>query len=138
MLTPRQAIRRYFRRFVPSMAAYVILLIGSKLARRAWHPGKGATVALAVLPALPIVAVIWSMGMYLAEQSDEYQRTQLVKATLIGTALMLSVTTVWSFLEDAHLAPTKPVHFAFPLWCAGLLMAQAGLRLRERLAERRP
>ena len=137
MLTPRQAIRRYFRRFVPSMTAYLVLLIGSNLARRAWHPGGVGLVALAVLPALPIVAVIWSMGMYIVEQSDEYQRLRLVKATLMGTALMLSTTTVWSFLEDAHLLPAKPVHFAFPLWCVGLLTAQAGLWLQERLAERR-
>lgn len=137
MFTPRQAIRRYFLRFVPSMTAYVVLLIGSNLVRRAWRPGEAATVALAVLPALPIVAVIWSMGKYISEQSDEYQRAQLVKATLIGTALMLSITTVWSFLEDTKLVPAKPVHFAFPLWCAGLLAAQVGLRLRERLAARR-
>ena len=53
MLTPRQAIRRYFIRFVPSMTAYVVLLIGSNLVRRAWHLGEMATVALAVLPRFP-------------------------------------------------------------------------------------
>lgn len=128
--------RRYVQRMFVSMSAYVFLLIGSNLARKSLHPSHLALVGLALLPALPIIAVIWSMGLYIAEQPDEYVRAQLVRATLIGTALMLSVMTVWSFLEDARLVHAKPVHLAFPLWCTGLLLAQAGLRLRDRLTAR--
>ena len=131
-MTPRIANRRYLLRFFPSMTLYVVLLLTANDLDARYHPHGAALVALAVLPALPILAVIWAMGMAVVEQPDEYVRRKLVHAMLIATALMLAVTTVWSFLEDAGAAPAKPVHLVFPLWCVGLLIAQTWLWLRER------
>lgn len=135
MLTPREANRRYLKRFLPSMTAYMVLLIGSNIVINRYDPRGAALLALAILPALPILAVIWAMGMAVIEQPDEYVRMKLIKAMLIGTAIMLAVLTVWSFLEDTGLVPAKPTHLAFPLWCVGLLIAQIWLWLRERLAD---
>lgn len=133
-MSPTDANRRYLRRFFPSMTAYVAMLLASNFLRDRFEPDGAALVALAVMPALPILAVIWAMGMAVVEQPDEYVRMKLVKAMLVATAILLGVTAVWSFLEDAGAVPSKPVHLAFPLWCAGLLIAQLWLWLRERLA----
>ena len=102
----------------------------------AYAPTGAPLIALAILPALPIIAVIWAMGMAIVEQPDEYVRAKLIHAMLIATALMLSVMTIWSFLEDTGAVPHKPVHLAFPLWCAGLLIGQTWLWLRDRIAGR--
>ncbi len=134
MLTMRDANRRYLMRFFPSMTAYVVLLLGSNRVEALYHPTGAALIVLAVLPALPIIAVIWAMGMAVVEQPDEYVRRKLVHAMLIATALMLAVMTMWSFLEDTGAVPAKPVHLAFPLWCAGLLAGQTWLWARERIA----
>ncbi len=124
----RQANRRYLNRFIPSMTCYAVFLLGSNMLEAAYAPTGAPLIALAILPALPIIAVIWAMGMAIVEQPDEYVRAKLIHAMLIATALMLSVMTVWSFLE--------PVHLAFPLWCAGLLVGQVWLWARDRIAGR--
>jgi len=134
-MTPREANRRYLLRFFPSMTLYVILLLTANLIDARYHPQGIALIALAIVPALPILAVIWAMGMAVVEQPDEYVRRKLVHAMLIATALMLAVTTVWSFLEDAGAVPAKPVHLVFPLWCIGLLIAQTWLWFRDRFAD---
>lgn len=118
------AFRRYLFRVIPCMLAYVGLLFGSNMAIRAWDPEGAALAALAVLPALPILGVIWALGMVIVEQTDEYQRMKMVRAILIATAILLSVTTVWSFLEDDGLISPKPQHLTFPLWCFGLIVGQ--------------
>ena len=134
MLTMRQANRRYLNRFIPSMTCYAVFLLGSNMVEATYAPTGAPLSALAILPALPIIAVIWAMGMAIVEQPDEYVRAKLIHAMLIATALMLSVMTVWSFLEDTGAVPGKPVHLAFPLWCAGLLVGQVWLWARDRIA----
>lgn len=133
-MTPRDANRRYLWRFFPSMTLYIVLLLAANHLDARYHPHGTALIALAVIPALPILAVNWAMGMAVVEQPDEYIRRKLVHAMLIATALMLAVTTVWSFLEDAGAVPAKPVHLVFPLWCIGLLIGQTWLWLRDRFA----
>jgi hypothetical protein len=132
----RQANRRYLNRFIPSMTCYAVLLIASNKVEAAYAPTGAPLIALAILPALPIIAVIWAMGMAIVEQPDEYVRAKLIHAMLIATALMLSVMTAWSFLEDTGVVPHKPVHLTFPLWCAGLLLGQIWLWARDRIAGR--
>ncbi len=131
MLTPAQTHRRYMARFIPSITAYVLLLVGSNIVIERFQPQGAALIALALLPALAIVAVIWSMGMWVIEQPDEFVRMRMVQAMLIALALTLSVQTVWAFIEDTNMVPPRPRHLAFPLWCGGLACAQLVLRLRD-------
>ncbi|GAA0737781.1 hypothetical protein [Sphingomonas japonica] len=133
-MSPKEANRRYLRRFFPSMGVYVVLLLGSNRIQHWYQPTGAALFALAILPALPILAVIWALGMAVIEQPDEYIRLKLVKSMLIGTAILLAVTTVWSFLEDAGVVPPKPIHLAFPLWCAGMFLGQCFIWMQERAA----
>ena len=74
-LTP--AGRRYLMRFTPAMIAYVVVLFTVVWALKPAHAPTGPVVyALAVLPALPILAVIWAMGRFIVEETDEYLRAR--------------------------------------------------------------
>lgn len=126
------AAKRYVRRFIPTMTAYVVLLIGANWAINAWHPEGPLLVALAILPALPIIAVIGVIGLYIVEETDEYQRQRIISAMLVGVAVMLSLATAWGFLEEAGVVPHLPAYWAFVVWCAGWGFAQCGAALRER------
>ena len=125
--------KRYVRRFIPTMTAYVVLLIGANWVINAWHPEGPLLVALAILPALPIIAVIGVIGLYIVEETDEYQRQRIVSAMLVGVAVMLSLATAWGFLEEAGVVPHLPAYWAFIVWCAAWGFAQCGTALRERL-----
>jgi len=125
--------RRYLKRFVPTMTAYVVALFASNRIAEAWQPEGVALVALSFVPALPIIGVIVVIGLYLAEEKDEYLRQRIVVSMLVGLGLMLSVTTAWGFLEESGVAPHVPAYFAFILWCAGWGAAQCVLALRERM-----
>jgi len=126
------AQRRYMWRFLPTMASYVVLLFGSNFLVDKWHPGGILLVALAVLPALPLIATIVVLGLYLAEERDEYLRRQMVIAMLFGLAALLSVATVWGFLQVAELVGSPPTFLAFPFWCVGWALAQGVLGYANR------
>ena len=115
-----QAQRNYFRRFVPLMIAYVVILLGAVWLKRDFHPGPVVTIFLALLSALPLLGVVWTFARVLVEEKDEYQRSLLVRQIVVATGFMLSVTSVWGFLEDFGQAPHLPLYWAFILWCGGL------------------
>lgn len=125
--------RRYLKRFVPTMTAYVLALFASNRIAEAVQPEGLPLVALSFLPALPIIGVIFVIGLYLAEEKDEYLRQRIVLSMLVGLGLMLSVTTAWGFLEESGVVPHVPAYFAFILWCAGWGAAQCVIALRERM-----
>jgi hypothetical protein len=126
------ASRRYLKRFVPTMLAYVAALFGANYAIASQHPTGALLVALAILPALPIVGVIAVIGLYLVEETDEYVRQSAVTSMLAGLAIMLSAATVWGFLEEAGVAPHLPAYWAFVIWCAAWGLVQCVQNLRER------
>ena len=68
------AMRRYMLRFIPAMLAYVVVLTGSILTFEHLRPTGPLLWVVAVAPALPIIAVIAIMGLYLMEEADEFQR----------------------------------------------------------------
>ncbi len=134
MRSTTTAGRRYLRRFYPTMAAYVAALFFATWAIKTWRPDGLLLVVLSVLPALPIVAVLGVIGLYVVEEKDEYLRSRVVSAMMIGTGFMLAVASVWGFLEEGGVVPHVPAYWAFILWCAGWGVAQCVRGLRERMA----
>jgi hypothetical protein len=115
------AHRAYLRRFIPTMIAYVVLILGvSAIMARDDAPGGAVAYALAALPAVPVIAVIWFMGRYLIEESDEYLRMLMVRQSLIATGLTLSLATLWGFLESLAGAPHIPLFYVAVTWFGGL------------------
>jgi hypothetical protein len=114
------AQRAYQRRAVPLMLAYVAALALAITLHELLAPTGPIAVALAVLPALPLIGVVWALGRLLVEEKDEYLRSLHVRQFMIATGFMLIVTCIWGFLEMFALAPHLPMYWAFIIWCAGL------------------
>ncbi|KQM21901.1 hypothetical protein [Novosphingobium sp. Leaf2] len=125
------ATRRYNRRAMLWSFGYMVLLAVSVIANRQLHPGGPLLWLLAVLPALPILYLIWAMARYLAEEQDEYLRMRVVNAALGATALLLGVATVWGFLETFHVVDHVPGWMAVPVWAVGLGIGSAIGRWRD-------
>ena len=64
--------------------------------------------------------MIWAMGLLLREESDEYLRARLVQQSLIATGFMLTVATLYGFLNTFDVAPRVDAWAVFPLWALGL------------------
>ena len=131
------AQRRYLGRFFPAIACYVVVLFAATWLIRTQHPAGWLLVALAAAPALPILAVIGVMCLYLLEEQDEFLRQRLATSMLVGLGLLLAVLTVWGFLANGGVAAQPPAFLAFPFWCAGFGLAQCAMSMRDRLGERR-
>ena len=127
------AQRRYTRRFLTAMSLYVVALLVTKHAVVAAAPQGALLVALSILPALPLLASIWVMGLYLREEQDEYVRAQTVRGMTMATGLLLAICTSWGFLEEGRVLPHVPAWTAFPVWAVCLGVAQGWCALTARL-----
>ena len=126
------ARRRYEVRVVVAMLVYVAALLGDVWLFKHQPPHGALKYALAILPALPLVAVIASLGVYLADESDEYQRALMVEAILWGTGATMVVASVWGFLEHLAGAPHVEAFWGVVVWFSsfGLARCTAGWRRR--------
>jgi hypothetical protein len=93
-------------------------------------PSGFLAIALAALPALPLVAIFWALGRLIVETNDEYQRLLTVKRTLLATGLTLSFTTIGGFLEVFQQVPRIQIAYVATLWCAMLIVGGLIVRLR--------
>ena len=117
---PSLAQRAYLRRFGPLMLLYVAFLFAAIRVNQVAAPTGILAVALAVLPALPLIGVVWSIFRLVTDETDEYQRSLVIRQILIATGLTLVVCCVWGFLETFGQVPHIPMYWAFIIWCAGL------------------
>ncbi len=64
---------------------------------------------LAVLPALPLIGVACHGGLYIAEESDEFERSIIVQIDALGSsAELFPISTIWGFLRRLrHNAPHR-------------------------------
>ncbi|MBB4841156.1 hypothetical protein HNP52_004253 [Sphingomonas kyeonggiensis] len=136
MKTSTVAGRRYLKRFVPTMIAYVVVLFACVWALKELHPTGVALVTLSVLPALPVIGVIVVMGLYLLEETDEFQRQRIAACMLFGTGVLLAAVTIYGFLTNGGAIQPDPdiAIWGFPLWCGAWGIAQCVLTWRDRLA----
>ncbi len=115
------AFKRYMRRFIPLMIAYVIAIFGVVYWFEHGGPQGWLRYVVAVLPAIPIIGVIAAMGAFIVEQPDEYLRTLMVRQCLVAIGFTLVVTTAWGFLENFGLVPHVPAYATFMLFCVGMM-----------------
>lgn len=131
-MKPSAAARRYNLRFLIAMSLYVVALVGALEAWQALRPDGALAIALAVLPALPLIGAIVVMGLYLKEETDEFERSVQAEAALWATGGLLALATVWGFLELFGLVPHVESWVTFPVWAVCLGPAQVLARRRYR------
>lgn len=103
------------------MVVYVALIFAVGTVFRMAPPTGALAWVVAVLPALPILGVFWTIFRLLAEETDEYIRYMLVRQSLFATAFCLSVMTVWEFLQNYEVVPPGNGGFgAAFFWFVGL------------------
>lgn len=115
------AMKRYVQRLAVCMVIYVVLIFAVGFLFRLAPPQGPLAWGAAVLPALPILGVFWTISRLLIEETDEFMRMMLVRQTLIATAFCLSVMSVWEFLQNYDVLPDGTGGFgtAF-VWFVGL------------------
>jgi hypothetical protein len=114
------ASRAYLRRFIPMMLLYVLFLFGAVWLDARIAPGRPLAILLAILPALPLIGVVWALGRLLVEEQDEYLRSLTVRQFMVATGFTLTVTSIWGFLDAFDQVPHMPMYWAFIIWCMGL------------------
>jgi hypothetical protein len=126
------ATKRYTKRFAIAATIYILALFSATRIFRHDHPTGAIAYLLAVLPALPILGMIVVVGIYLAEEKDEFQRNLFIQSMIWSIGATLSVTTVWGFLENftntAHLQP----YLIFPMFAVFVGISTPLLKLRYR------
>ena len=126
--------RRYLKRFTPTMLAYVVAVLGTSVAVDQLHPTGAALATLSILPALPILAVLEVIGLYIREETDEYLRQRVVTSMLFGIGVVLAISAVLGFLQIYRAIGQVDVFWAFPIWCGSWGLAQCVLAWRDRMA----
>ena len=127
-----KAGRRYVYRLAPTMGLYIIFLFLAKWSFRHLHPTGLVVYLLAVLPALPLVGSLAVVGLYIAEESDEFERSIVVQSILWGLGGALSVSTIWGFLEDFAGSPHISTFYVYVFFWIFMGLAQPFIRMRYR------
>lgn len=123
-MTPSQmAGRRYRRRQMFGMLAYVVTLAAAIRALREIEDPSLLRWALAASPALPVLFIIWALGAYVSQETDEVIRAKVIQQLLWGAATALSASTVWGFLEALGGLPHLPAYWVFPVFCLGMMLS---------------
>lgn len=130
--TVSPAITTYNRRFLMATAGYMAGLgIAIAIYNRTQVSDTGAF-GLALLPAIPVLGMIWAMARYITDESDEYLRHRAVIASLFGLALLLAMASVWGFMELFGVVPHAQSWLAFPIWAGGMGLGQCRMNFRSR------
>jgi hypothetical protein len=114
------AMRAYNRRVLVAGITYVVVLFAGMGIARYYDPPTFVRVILAIAAALPVLFIIRAMALLLREETDEYLRMRLVEQSLVATGLLLTVATLYGFLNAFDLAPRVDAWAAVPLWAVGL------------------
>ena len=122
------ALRRHNSRVLILLFGYVVALCAAIWAHRAWQPEGVLAWGIAILPSVPLLFFIWSMGAYLAEEKDEYLRNKAIMASLWATGILLAAATCYGFLESFELVPHVQGWAAVPVWAIGLRIGNLMVR----------
>lgn len=109
----RPASKRYMLRMAVIMGFYVVAIFGAVWMFTHSPPQGTLRYLVAAAPSLPILGVIWAVGMYFKEEDDEYLRLRLATTSLWATGITLAAASVWGFLENFDTVQHLPLYFAF-------------------------
>ena len=131
-LPNNRASRRYNKRYLIAMPFYLGLLFLATHILRHDHPSRPLALVIAILPSIPLVAMIAIAGLYLKEETDEFQRSIFQQSLLWSIGLVLAVTSVWGLLEMIAGVPHLPIFYVFPAFCVFFGICSPLLKRRYR------
>lgn len=114
--TKSAVLRRYVIRNWIGAGLVVFWAIAAALMLKLMHLHGPLAWVVAVLPALPILWILYETGRYLAAEKDEFQRNLFVQSLLGGTFCTLAALTMWAYLEDYVGAPRLDLIWVYPLF----------------------
>jgi len=132
------AAQRYTRRTWAVAAAYLGLIAANTAMTHAFSPPRVLVAAMAVASALPIIAMIALLGLYLREETDEYVRNRSVLSMLLALGAVLSLSSVLGMLQFGGLIGHVPIFLAFVAWACAWGIARSWLERRDRRAAEQP
>ena len=127
-----QATRRYNKRYLIAMPLYLISLFSATHILRHDHPSRPLALVIATLPSIPLVAMIAIAGLYLKEETDEFQRFIFQQSLLWSIGLVLALTSIWGLLEMIAGVPHLPIFYVFPGFCVFFGICSPLLKRRYR------
>jgi hypothetical protein len=122
------ATQRYNRRMLVVSFGYLLALFVTIGVTQRFEVHGPLLWVMALLPTIPILGMILAMGRLLVEETDEYQRMRIVRASLVATGLVLGLASLWGFLEMFNLVPHIWMWAVFPVWAIGLGIGQIANR----------
>ena len=130
IFTPKQALRRYYTLFIPSMTTYIIaVFIAVNLLKNDVVTGP-LVYPIALLPGLAALVFLYGYFRFIREM-DELQRKVQIEATMVGVATILTFTLTWGLMEMfLPELPRVPMFWIFPLYF--IVQGFAGWRLSKK------
>lgn len=116
-MTNKEAHKRYFKAFIPSMAGYVLSIMAASIILGGNEAATPLAFILAVVPAIFVFIFMWAQARYVME-IDEFMRMLQVKAILWGMVITMGVTTAWGLLEFYTPVIKVPIFFVLPTFYA--------------------
>ncbi len=124
------SMKRVFWRLGIFMTAYMVILIWGLSLKHSGNPPEGFWIyALAIMTALPMCGVFWTVFRLLVEMEDEYQRFLVAKQIMLATAITLCAATIWQFLSVYDLTTEGPQWFGV-IWLVTFGIAGGLVRYR--------
>lgn len=120
----REPYRRYTRRFLPAMFAYVILLMAAISYAKQAEPTGVIAWLVAIAPAIPILFAIRAIFLLPVEEDDEYMRARIYSSYAWATGATLMTCTTIGFLDMFGAVPHLEMWIAFPMWAIFMGLAR--------------
>jgi hypothetical protein len=133
--TSTPAGKRYQRRVIQAMSIYLAMVLGAVTLVKHTHLHGWVLYTVALLPALPMLAMLAALGVYLQEEKDEYVRMLTMRSLLAGTAALLAVLVVNDFLRSISGAGALPVFTSWMVFFVVFGVAQAVQTMGNRVSD---
>ena len=133
--TSTPASKRYQRRFLVTMSIYLVVLFAAILVVKHTRPHGWQLYTISVVPAVPLLAMLGALGVYLTEETDEYIRLITMRSLLVGTAVLLAMLVVDEVLRSISGAGALPPFTSWVTFFMAFGVAQAVQRMRNRVKD---
>ena len=100
--------RRSLQLFSSSIIFTAFLTMMTRTWFKDYHPTGPIAWLVALIPAAPFIGTIVIAMRYLARETDEFIRTQVLLALLQGALITLVLTVIYSSLENFLKIPDAP------------------------------